>query len=1162
MLRRARHSRMIFRDPSGRRARLVTWVTRTMGVTTTCLGFTLIFGLLTPAPLPRIVIADSSASVRRPEFAASRASRERIAARRRLFQALAVAPAPAGGRAALPSPARGASSRPTPPITAGFYVNWDDNSFASLKTHATRLDWVIGEWGMLDSSGSSVRIGIDARVLKLVSVLPAPERPALMLMLSNYDSARAHFNGDMLRRLVSSPANRAAVVAKLAGTVRQYALGGVTVDFEEIPEDVETGPHLLQFLRELASALHANGAVLSQAIAAGTELRTLAKFAAVDDFLILMAYDEHAGPRDAGPVASQAWFIAESKRAASVVPANKLILGMGAYGYDWNDAEPDAPGDEQTFQDVMRAAHMHHAAPRFDSVSLTPYLTWDDADSTTHVLWYLDGVTAFNQTRVARALHAAGTAVWRLGAEEPSLWNAIGRGAPHEADSLREMSAGYDIAFSGTGEILRIAARPRFGRRTLRVEPGTGVVVAESVTVLPLPFIVQRSGNYRNRVALTFDDGPDGTWTEKILDTLRARHAPATFFLIGSQVERHIGLARRIMREGHEVGNHTFTHPNLALTGEFATRLEINAAQRVIEAVLGRHTAFFRPPYFGDAEPTTADELVPIAIATDLGYATAGLHVDSDDWRQHSPSVIIANVLEGRRRAVTCTDSLHMDRSERRPLEEGGCSGSIVLLHDGGGDREGTVAAVGPMIDSLRAQGDTLVLLSALAGITHAQAMPPIPPSSRSVRFAELAAFGTLGAFEWTMYWVFLAAVVLGVARLGMVGALAIAQRLRSRDRGGEPSSYTPTVTVVVPAFREEKVIEKTIASLLAQDYAGELDVVVVDDGSPDGTYETAERAYRGHPRVAVHRKPNGGKASALNYGIARARGEIIIGLDADTVFRADTTRRLVRPLANPRVAAVAGNAKVGNRINLVTRWQAVEYVTSQNLDRRAFALLDCITVVPGAVGAWRKSVVEELGGFSEDTLAEDQDLTIAMHLAGHSVAFAPNAVALTEAPDTLRGLANQRFRWSFGTLQCMWKHRGALMRRRFGALGIVAMPNVWLFQLLFPAVSPVADLMFVWSLVSVWLMKLHHGSTYALSNLEQVLVLYAVFLLVDWVAAAVAFLMEHEEWGLIWLVLTQRFVYRQIMYFVVLRSFRAAVRGRMVGWGRLDRKATVGAQT
>jgi cellulose synthase/poly-beta-1,6-N-acetylglucosamine synthase-like glycosyltransferase len=214
-------------------------------------------------------------------------------------------------------------------------------------------------------------------------------------------------------------------------------------------------------------------------------------------------------------------------------------------------------------------------------------------------------------------------------------------------------------------------------------------------------------------------------------------------------------------------------------------------------------------------------------------------------------------------------------------------------------------------------------------------------------------------------------------------------------------------------------------------------------------------------------------------------------------------------------------------------------------------------------VGAWRRSLVQQVGGFKEDTLAEDQDLTLEMRRLGYSVAYADGAIAYTEAPDTLRGLAKQRFRWSFGTLQCAWKHRDAFFRPRYGSLGFIGLPNVFLFQLLLPAISPVADLMFLLSIFSVWINAMSHKVdgrlTYGLTNLEQVLTYYAIFLLVDWLAAALAFLMEPEEdKQLTWLIFLQRFAYRQVMYWVVVRSFAAALSGRLVGWGKLDRKATV----
>ncbi len=544
----------------------------------------------------------------------------------------------------------------------------------------------------------------------------------------------------------------------------------------------------------------------------------------------------------------------------------------------------------------------------------------------------------------------------------------------------------------------------------------------------------------------------------------------------------------------------------------------------------------FRPPYFGDADPTTSDELDAVAIGTDLGYLTVGVEMDSEDWRITNPDSILSTTL-----------ALRGD-------------GNVILMHDSGGDRTATVAILGTLIDSLVASGFQPVLVSELAGITRDEAMPPLAARTLWAHLVDVLSFGFLGLADWGLYWVFLGCVVLGVARLLFIITLATIQRVRTRQNGGTRTPmFAPPVSIIVPAYREELVIVRTVESLLSQRYAGTIHVTVVDDGSPDGTYETAMKAFGGDPRVTVLTKANGGKASALNYGVQRATDDFVICLDADTQFEPETVAELIAPLARPEVAAVAGNAKVGNRINLVTRWQALEYVTSQNLDRRAFSLLNCITVIPGAVGAWRRKLILEAGGFTNDTLAEDQDLTITIRKMGHVIAYAERAIAWTEAPDTLGTLSRQRFRWSFGTLQCAWKHKDALFKRKYGTLGFVALPNTWLFQLLLTALSPLADLMFVFSLFSVWLTFKTHGDTYALTDLEHVLTFYGVFLLSDWLGAMIAFLMEpDEEKGLSWLIVLQRFAYRQIMYSVVVKSFIAAIRGRVVGWGLLERKATV----
>ena len=874
------------------------------------------------------------------------------------------------------------------------------------------------------------------------------------------------------------------------------------------------------------------------AIEPSLNLGWVRRFTAQCDRVILMLYDEHYGKgpgSEAGPVASRAWYSSQARRLLEVVPSAKAIAAFSAYGYDWNDAGSSS-GDAATSQDVWRFSRENRVLPQYDTVSHNPYLAWTDPDSTSHVVWYQDAVTALDQMRSARRLGITSHAVWRLGEEDQSLWRSINqRGELQPPDSLRVIDPGSDVEFKGGGELLAIGMHPRTGSRRVQVD-ATGAITNEVVEQVPSPWVVERTGRHPGWVALTFDDGPDGRWTPMILDTLRSRGARAAFFMIGTHIEAYPALARRVLAEGHEVGNHTFTHPNLALTSDWVTRLEIVANERLIEALLNRRTILFRPPYFGDAEPTTADELVPVSIATDLGYINVGTRVDAEDWTNPGPDSILANVINALPR------------------------GEVVLLHDGGGDRRQTVSVLGRLIDSLRARGDTIVSLGALAGLPPEVIMPPIPPRGVWLRAVEMLAFGSISLIERGVYILFLVAIFLGLGRLCFILTLATIQRFR---RSRASLAYHPAVSVVVPAYNEGKVIAQTITSLLAQEYPGPLEIVVVDDGSPDGTSAVVREQFGDEPRVVVYDKPNGGKATALNFGIARASGEIVIGLDADTLFEPGTVAHLVAPLVDPRVGAVAGNAKVGNRINLVTRWQALEYITSQNLDRRAFALLDCITVVPGAVGAWRKSLVLEAGGFSSDTLAEDQDLTLAIGRRGHRVAYAADAIAWTEAPDTLRTLAKQRFRWAFGTLQCAWKHRDLLFRPSAGTLGFVALPNVWIFQLLFAVIAPLADLLFVWSLISIALTQRSHGSTYALASLEQVVSWYAVFLLVDWLASVLAFLMEpNEDRRLTWLVFLQRFAYRQVMYWVVVRSFVAAFRGGLVGWGKLDRKATVGVRT
>jgi cellulose synthase/poly-beta-1,6-N-acetylglucosamine synthase-like glycosyltransferase len=533
--------------------------------------------------------------------------------------------------------------------------------------------------------------------------------------------------------------------------------------------------------------------------------------------------------------------------------------------------------------------------------------------------------------------------------------------------------------------------------------------------------------------------------------------------------------------------------------------------------------------------------------AAALGYVTVGEYLDPQDWRLREA--------DGTRRGGGAIARAVVSR-----VLTG--HGNTILLHDGGGDRSATVAALRQFVPELEARGYRFVPVSELVGKPRDVVMPAVSPRDRTLLGGDRLAFELLWLTQTFLHVAFLAGIVLGAARVLFMTLLALAARWRERRRRPWPAVSTGGVSVLIAAYNEAPVIARTIRAVLAS-REPPLEVIVVDDGSSDGTAHAVIEAFTGEPRVRMLQQVNAGKAIALNRAIGAARGELLVCLDADTLFTPETLGRLVAPFADARVGAVAGNVKVGNRVNVWTRWQALEYITSQNLDRRAYALLDAITVVPGAVGAWRRSAVAAVGGFQADTLAEDMDLTWRLRRAGWRIANETGAHGFTEAPDSLETLYRQRFRWSFGTLQCLWKHRAAL--GRVGWFGRLALPTLWVFQIAFPILSPIIDLQVLVTLtgfVQSWLTRAFLTQDWqplpnAVESLSTVAFLYVFFFLLELVGACVAILLERERWRLLWWLFWQRFVYRQVMYAVVWRAVRTAITGRHAGWGKLERKNT-----
>ena len=1033
----------------------------------------------------------------------------------------------------LPSAVRGGPAPMAQPagraLSIGFYVNWDDNSYPALQRVLPRLDWLVPAWLSLSGPDLTLKSDVDDKALTLINST-RPGMPILPLIQNAVDD---NWDGVGLADLLANPDKRGERLKEIVAFLVEHKFQGLTVDFEEVPASAQS--NLQTFLREMRAAFQPLGLTVALAVPYGDDSWDYGAYGEIADYLILMAYDQHWAQGSPGSIAGQDWFERTLDRRMRVLDPAHTIIAIGGYGYDWVKGKT---ADDLTFYDAMQAAFNSEADVQFDPKSNNPHFSYVEDDGKTHNVWFLDGVTAYNEIHAADIYQPAGFALWQIGSEDPSIWSVLGRPFGATApEALKTIDASDEIDLNGDGEILRVTSRPAPGARDVEIDGDTGDVDDETYTLLPTSYVVQSFGDAKDEVALTFDDGPDRTWTPQILDILKQKNAPATFFIIGENAVANPALVRRMVDEGFEVGNHTYTHPNIAELPKPIAKLELNATQRLFAAITGRSLTLFRPPYLGDSDPTTAGEVAPLELAQSMGYVTVGLKVDPDDWERPPADVIVSRVIS------QATDA---DPDVR---------GNIVLLHDAGGDRSQTVAALPKLIDELRARGFKLVLVSDLAGMTRDQAMPRLPAGALA-SWVDVPVFMTLTTVSATLKTLFFAAIWLGITRLLFLSALSAANVWQDRRRTVPNLTAEPLVSVLIPAHNEEKVVLASIDRVLGSEYYN-LEVIVIDDGSTDATSECVRARFKEHPSVTLLTVSNGGKASALNRGLVVARGGIVVALDADTQFEPTTISRLARWFHDESVGAVAGNAKVGNRINLITRWQALEYITAQNLERRALAAVGAITVVPGAVGAWRRTLLDKLSGFPVETLAEDQDLTIAVQRAGWRVLFDAEAVAWTEAPTTLKGLARQRFRWAFGTLQCLWKHRSAMLNPRNGALGLVAFPQVALFQILLSLLSPFVDLLFVWQLVWTGLDYLQHRDHFMPDNLIRTSIFLALFTLVDIGAAMLALAFERsEDWRMLaWLPL-QRFGYRQIMYYVVARSVLSALAGPLVSWGKLDRTA------
>ena len=1047
-------------------------------------------------------------------------------------------------------------------IRGAFYVTWDAASYSSLREYIHQVDFVFPEWlHVLGADGRlqavrenntlyyAVNNGhvstVDVKLMPLIKSTNA--QVDVLPLVNNFDPIVNEWRTDVAQMLQSKD-GRERFRQEVSLFLASDNYKGLTLDIEGFAPEAQPGYRAL--IAELASDLHQHNQKLYLSVPASNPEFDYAYLSTLADGLILMNYDQHYPGGAPGAIAGQDWFTQNLVKALKLIPREKIICAIGNYGYDWTTDAKGKPGmagvHNVSVQEAWLEARDSEANIDFDPDMLNPHFTYLDGDNSRHDVWYLDGVTALNQMRAARSLGITTFALWRLGSEDRSLWKVWDLPWDKDAPSkLNVVDPGQDVDIEGEGDILRIESEPSPGTRDITVD-ASSLVTNEVFRALPSPYRIGAYGAPGKQVVISFDDGPDPQWTPKILDVLKQYNVKATFFTIGLEAEKYPGLLKRIYREGHEIGNHTFTHPDISAISAQYARVELNLTERLLAAKLGIKPVLFRPPYSIDQEPDTADEVRPLELTQSMGYITVGDKIDPDDWRDDprpSPDQITQSVM---------SQLGH---------------GSIILLHDGGGNRANTVKALPMIIEGLHSRGYQIVSVHELLGKSYADVMPPISRNERLWAMVDSAGFLIFGAVNSFIVFVFFVGDILMSGRLVLVGSAAIFDRLRRHrtEMATGESDFHPLVAVLVPAYNEEKVINRTIRSVLDSTYPN-LHVIVIDDGSKDRTCEVARAEFAdeiARGRVTVLRQENGGKAKALNYGLQFVTEEIFVGIDADTLIANDAIAYLVPHFQDARVGAMAGNAKVGNRVNLWTRWQALEYITSQNFDRRALNTFSAVCVVPGAIGAWRTEAVRHAGGYKLDTVAEDADLTMALLQDGYKVEYEDRSLAYTEAPSTANALMRQRFRWSFGILQAVWKHRSAFARK--GALGYVALPNIVIFQILLPLVSPFIDIMFVYGALKYLIYDKHfHPETADPAGFQQLLLFFLMFLVIDFIASVIAFSLERRhgrdrrDWWLLGHVWLQRFAYRQLFSIVLFKTLRRAIDGRHFSWDKLERAANV----
>lgn len=608
-------------------------------------------------------------------------------------------------------------------LRAAYYVDDDPASYSSLRQHISQIDLLFPEWlHVISPDGTLTGFSLDNRPYNIITssgvrpvdrdnkiantIAGSHANVDILPLVNNYDPIKNNFMPEVGQFLMSDTARANFIHQVHVFLAANPNYRGLSLDLENIPTDAQPGFKAL--VAGLYDDFHPRNLHLYVNVPARDDDFDMKFLADHSDGLLVMNYDEHESGSDPGPIASQDWFIENLKLILKTVPKEKVICAIGSYGYDWTTTLPSPhrkgskPAPEKVLsavsistQQAWQQAYDSNSQIDLDDDSLNVHFAYDDDDAhVRHYIWFLDAVTALNEMRAARALGIQTYALWRLGQEDNSMWKVWDN--PLRADPAKDLARvppGYDIDTEGEGDILRITRKPQDGSRDLTMDDDDSVplqyrmVLQESMESYPLSYTVTQYGYNPKKVAISFDDGPDSEWTPKILDVLKKYNVKAVFLMIGEEAEKNVGIMQRVYREGHEIGNHTWTHCSLTSRSDDQIRKELKQSEDAVYEVAGVRPHLVRPPY--GAINTRIKDL----MFSEFGYSTIMWSVDPQDWRRPGVSVVTSRLVNGAH------------------------PGAIMLAHD---IHPPTIQAVPAMFDQLLAQGYQFVTVSQLLNMEKA----------------------------------------------------------------------------------------------------------------------------------------------------------------------------------------------------------------------------------------------------------------------------------------------------------------------------------------------------------------------------------------------------------------------------------------------------------